>query len=101
MSLTAAFFTALMVVTSPRPAHAAVPDPVLICPAPIREGESDRVGMPWPGANLIGPVVFHTVIGGHTADLTDFTGAERRIVNNQGDSDTAWVQVLTTQDSRD
>ena len=104
VSLAAAVLAALTIVASltarPPQALAATPGPTRICPDPIREGESDRVGMRWPGTNLLGPVTFHTLTRGHTADQSDFTGAERRIVSNPGDSDTVWVPVVTTEDSR-
>lgn len=107
-SLTAAAFTALTTValtavtlltTRPSPAFAAVPDPTPVCPDPIAEGDSDRVGIRWPGLP-IGPKYFYALIDGHTADYSDFAGYGRLRVDAQGDSDTLWVPVVTTQDTR-
>lgn len=70
MSLAVAFFTALATVALPPLALAADPDPTLTCPDPIREGESDRVGLRWPGHYMMTPVSFYAHTSGHPADLS-------------------------------
>lgn len=103
VAITVAGFTVLTTVALltawPTPALSVVPDPTPVCPAPIAEGDSDRIGMRWDGPP-IGPKYFYASIDGHTADYRDFAAYGRLRVDAQGDSDTLWVPVVTTQDTR-
>ncbi|MXY76362.1 MAG: hypothetical protein F4Y40_04665 [Acidimicrobiia bacterium] len=55
--------------------------------------------MRWPGPP-IGPKYFYALIDGHTANYSDFAGHGRMRVDAQGVSDTLWIPVVTTQDTR-
>ncbi len=103
MSLQAIFIAALMLVAllpaAPRPALALGPAPVMLCPGPIEEGESDQFGMRWPGSYLLSPVTVATHHDGHTASRGDFTPYYGLIVRGDGVTETHWVPVLTTEDS--
>ena len=102
VALTAAVFVVLTTVALlaawPTPAHADLPGPTAICPDPIIEGGSDRVGMRWPGPPY-GTKFFYAMIAGHTADYSDFVGYGRIRVDAMGVSNTLWVPVVTVQDT--
>ena len=102
-SLVAAFFTALtaaaLFTASPSLAHESSFDPTPVCPGPIAEGGSDRVGMRWDGYPLT-PVHFHSIIRGHTADFSDFTPIHPVMVSGGGVTQTLWIEVTATQDSK-
>ena len=102
--LTAAFLTVLTVVAwLPAPPSLALSSffgPVPVCPGPILEGESDRVGMDWSGVYPLTPMVFHAFTEGHTADRSDFTPYHPVRAGGGGVTETAWVTVHATQDSK-
>ena len=103
-ALTGAVFIVLTAVAPlaarPTPALAVVPDPTPMCPAPIAEGDSDRMGMRWHGVSPVGVKYFYATVSGHTADHSDFAASGRMAVYAQGDSETLWLPVVTTQDDR-
>ena len=81
VALTGAVFIVLTAVAllavRPTPALAVVPGPTPVCPAPIAEGDSDRMGMRWHGVNPVGVKYFYATVSGHTADHSDFAANGR------------------------
>lgn len=92
--------TVALLAARPTPALAVLSDPIAICPDPIAEGDSDRMGMRWPGLHPVGVKYFYATVSGHTADHSDFAAYGRMTVYAQGDSETLWLPVVTTQDDR-
>ncbi|MDE0230970.1 MAG: hypothetical protein OXI56_07755 [bacterium] len=104
LSLAAISFMALAAFSlppaSPTLAYSSHLDPIPVCPGPIMEGESDRVGMRWDGPYPFAPVRFHTTSVGHAADPSDYSPDHPVEVASDGVNRTLWVTVHARQDSK-
>ena len=98
--LTTALTIVALLPRAPRPALAVGPAPVMLCPGPIEEGESDQFGMRWPGSYLLSPVTVSTHHEGHTAGPGDYVPYHSLLVLGDGVTETHWVPVVTIEDSR-
>ena len=82
----------------PRQARADHNSTYVICPDPVEEGNSTRMGIARSGYTIRWTTAF-TYTGGHTAGADDFT-EYHGVRFEQSEGDRLWIPIETTEDSR-
>ena len=103
LSLAASVVVALLVAAivmplSSRPAYADHDSMSVVCPNPIREGNTGQLRVSMPGRKDISVSVF-TYNGDYTADASDYIEYHGVRMESEGDESSIRISVVTTEDT--
>ncbi len=97
-ALLALFTVAILIPVPPRQARADHDSTNVVCPDPIREGNSGQMRVRMPGSKDISVAVF-TYHDSYSASSNDFTEYHGGRFESEPDEDTVRIPVVTTEDT--